>query len=140
MNGMYYISNRKTIFFISKSDILMLSPDKIGPAIRSLRESRGYSQEFMADQLNIAQSTYACLESGKHVLRVDRLIEIMEILETDPMELFHLDPQVAPAQLEKDKPGIHPEVKEVYEKLICEMKDEIAFLKDLIRSSAQVKQ
>jgi transcriptional regulator with XRE-family HTH domain len=117
----------------------MLSPDKIGPAIRSIRISKEYSQEYMAERLDISQSTYANLEAGKTAMRVDRLLEILSILEVDIAALFHIDSTPIIPGREFPERSIHPEVKEVYEKLICEMKDEITFLKDLIRSSAQVK-
>lgn len=106
----------------------MLSPDQIGPAIRSLRESRGYSQEYMADRLDISQSNYACLESGKTAMRVDRLLRIMDILETDPTQLLN----GASHHADQDQ-IIYPEVKEVYEKLISEMKEEIAYLRTLVK-------
>ena len=51
--------------------------------IRSCREAKGYSQEYMSAVLNICQSTYAHLESGKASLTIDRLFEIVEILEMD---------------------------------------------------------
>jgi len=61
----------------------------IGQQIRSLREAKGYSQEYMADMLNISQSAYACLEAGKTSLRVERLFQILELLDTDISSMFN---------------------------------------------------
>lgn len=110
----------------------MLSPDKIGPAIRTLRESRGYSQEYMADCLHCSQSTYAHLESGKTAMRVDRLFDILKILDTDLHQLLQEDrkpdstvPPLAGTQTDR-------EIKSMYEKMIGEMKEEITFLRSWI--------
>ena len=107
----------------------MHSIDKIGPRIRSLREARGYSQEYMADMLHISQSTYAHLESGKSSMKVDRLFHIAEILTIDVTRLLD-DPQHAPSSN-----GHAVELNPAYDQLIREMKDEIIFLRSLIRNS-----
>lgn len=36
----------------------------IGYKLKSLRESKGYSQEFMAEECHIDQSSYSRIESG----------------------------------------------------------------------------
>lgn len=66
----------------------MHSIDKIGPRIRSLREARGYSQEYMADMLHITQPSYAHIESGKTSMKVDRLFRIAEILHVNVIDLL----------------------------------------------------
>ena len=113
----------------------MLSPDKIGPAIRSIRESKGYSQEYMAEMLDVSQSTYACLESGKTAMRVDRLFQILDILQVD----FHSVLEVEKGATTKgDHPislPLDPDIKSVYEKMIGEMKEEIDFLRNLVRKT-----
>jgi DNA-binding XRE family transcriptional regulator len=43
----------------------MHASDKPRLHIRAIRESRGYTQEYMAEMLDICQSTYANLESGR---------------------------------------------------------------------------
>nr|MBP6680984.1 helix-turn-helix transcriptional regulator [Saprospiraceae bacterium] len=57
--------------------------DKIGKDIRSVREAKGYSQEYMAEMLDMVQSSYANLESGKSSMSVDRLLHICDILHMD---------------------------------------------------------
>ncbi len=111
----------------------MLSPDKIGPAIRSIRESKGYSQEYMAEMLNISQSTYACLESGKTAMRVDRLFQILQILQVDFHSLLDIEKGVTTKVHNPNGPALDPDVRFVYEKMIGEMKEEIDFLRKLVR-------
>lgn len=111
----------------------MLSPDKIGPAIRSIRESKGYSQEYMAEMLDVSQSTYACLESGKTAMRVDRLFQILQILQVDFHSLLEVEKEATTKVPHPNTPPLDPEVKSVYEKMIGEMKEEIDFLRKLVQ-------
>ena len=107
----------------------MHSIDKIGPRIRSLREAKGYSQEYMADMLHISQSTYAHLESGKSSIKVDRLFQIAEIFQIEITAFFEED------ALDSISKNQVKEVNPAYDQLIREMKDEIVFLRSLIRNS-----
>lgn len=59
--------------------------------IRALREMKGYSQEFMAEKLNISQKQYSRIESGNVRMDIDRLKEISAVLEIDPSILLHDD-------------------------------------------------
>ncbi|HZV69280.1 MAG TPA: helix-turn-helix transcriptional regulator [Saprospiraceae bacterium] len=120
----------------------MSNAHQIGLIIRSCRESRGISQDYIADMLNMAQSTYANLESGKTVLSVDRLMRITEILELDIHQVLeesihsHLQPQHGDAKL----PGriLFPDTKEAYDELIRELRNEIDFLRSLIKSESVI--
>jgi len=117
----------------------------IGQQIRALREAKGYSQEYMADMLNISQSAYACLESGKTSLRVERLFQILELLDTDIASLLNKK-SVANSSangsetsaLENKGIGM-PELKGVYDRLFQEMRDEILFLRSLIRKTPDLR-
>jgi len=55
--------------------------------IRKLRESRNYSQEYMAGKLRISQNTYSKLELGYTALTLERLILIATILEVSLISL-----------------------------------------------------
>ncbi|WP_114937138.1 helix-turn-helix domain-containing protein [Mucilaginibacter endophyticus] len=55
--------------------------------IRMLRESRNYSQEYMAGKLRISQNTYSKLELGYTALTLERLILIAAILEVSLISL-----------------------------------------------------
>src|SRR6476620_1437842 len=102
----------------------------IGQQIRTLREAKGYSQEYMADMLNISQSAYACLESGKTSLRVERLFQILELLDTDIASLINKKSvansfaNVAETSAIENKGISVPELKGVYDRLFQEMRDE----------------
>lgn len=60
----------------------------IGERIRIERAKKGYSQEYMAFMLDIAQSTYSKLESEQLELSVNRLYQIAEILEVNVFDIL----------------------------------------------------
>jgi transcriptional regulator with XRE-family HTH domain len=49
--------------------------------LRAERERLGFSQEFMANKLNITQSGYSRIESGETKLTLDRVDELSKLLE-----------------------------------------------------------
>lgn len=57
--------------------------------VRKLRESRNYSQEYMAGKLRISQNTYSKLELGYTALTLERLILIAGILEVSLISLVN---------------------------------------------------
>ena len=55
----------------------------ISDNIKKVRELRNFSQEYVAQELGISQSSYARIESGEVIPKVDRLQRIAEILDVD---------------------------------------------------------
>src|SRR4249920_490198 len=99
----------------------MSNSHQIGLLIRTCRESKGISQDYMADMLNIAQSAYAYLESGKTTMSIDRLLRITEILDLD---IHHIIDKSVATKIPLDHPVSHlhssdkilyPETKEAYD-------------------------
>jgi transcriptional regulator with XRE-family HTH domain len=114
--------------------------DKIGQQIRSIRESKGYSQEYMAEMLGTCQSAYANLESGKSIMRVDRLLEICSLLEMDVHQLLEQCGTNKIVGLMNTRDGerkteMNSSEKQVYEQLIISLRSEIDFLRSLLKSS-----
>ncbi len=56
--------------------------------IRTLRLSKGYSQEYIASRIGIETVNYGRIERGQAKLTVERLLKICEILEVSPSDLF----------------------------------------------------
>lgn len=52
--------------------------------MRILRESNDYSQEYVADYLNINQKTYSNLEAGKSKLTLERIQKLAELYHVKP--------------------------------------------------------
>ena len=53
--------------------------------IKKIREYRNYTQQFMADSLDLSQNAYCKIENGTTKLTIDRLEEIATILDV-PVE------------------------------------------------------
>ena len=64
---------------------------EIGQKIKKIRELRNYTQEYMAECLGISQVSYSHIESGQTKLDIQRMEQIANILEIDPMLLFNFD-------------------------------------------------
>ena len=60
----------------------------IGGKLRKLRQNKGYSQEYMAETLNISQKTYSNMENEKASISVETLKLIATELEVDVLELL----------------------------------------------------
>lgn len=56
--------------------------------IKSLRERKNLTQEFVANELGISQNTYSNIESGAVKLTIERLIEISKVLGASAEELI----------------------------------------------------
>jgi transcriptional regulator with XRE-family HTH domain len=52
----------------------------VGNKIRKLRLSKGYSQEFMANNLGVSQKTYSRLENNESKCDINRLAKIANLL------------------------------------------------------------
>ena len=61
---------------------------KIGSRIRTLRNSKGVSQEEMADRLHISQSAYSRIETGESNNWVHLIDKLCLELQVKPEELF----------------------------------------------------
>jgi transcriptional regulator with XRE-family HTH domain len=57
--------------------------------IRTIRESKQYSQFYLATKLGISQNAYSKIELGHSNITLHRLFKIAEILETDIVELLN---------------------------------------------------
>ena len=67
--------------------------EKVLHNIVTIRERKGCTQQFMAENLNMSQAAYSRIESGKHHLRVDLLYQIGIVLN-EPVEFFFTYPIV----------------------------------------------
>ena len=105
----------------------MTYTNKIGSNIRSARVSKGYSQEYIASMLGISQSTYANIESNKVKVTMERLIQISAILDADIHHLIDAD------YPKNEGSSMRLETKELYLSLIAELKNEICFLRGLVK-------
>ena len=60
-----------------------------GSKIRKFRTEKGYTQEFMANQLGISQNAYHKIESGQTQVKAQTLEQIADVLEVDRTKLLN---------------------------------------------------
>lgn len=56
--------------------------------IRKIRESKDYTQDYLAVKLSISQNAYSKIELGYTKITVERLFQIAQILEVNPVDLL----------------------------------------------------
>lgn len=57
--------------------------------IKSIRNQRQYSQDYLAAKMNITQNAYSKMELGKTKLSIPALFKIAEILGVEVKELLN---------------------------------------------------
>jgi len=111
--------------------------------MRILRESRDYSQEYVANVLDINQKTYSNLESGKTKLTLERINQLAEFYQVKPEYFLSED---LPVINYNNGPNSHGGIfktytnnsgeseflKEIYEKLLFEKNERIIQLEKQI--------
>ncbi|GIZ14676.1 helix-turn-helix domain-containing protein [Capnocytophaga catalasegens] len=120
---------------------------RVGFNIRKIREQKGFSQEYLASQLNISQASYARLENETIKITVDRLFQIAEILHTEVTDFFndskfHIQQQTNyegsygngyVQNLTIENKEVTNKLIESYESRLKEKDEQIAFLKSLLK-------
>ncbi len=59
-----------------------------GRRIKEIRKKRGFSQEKLAEIVDIEQNTLSCIETGNNFCSAETLEKIIAALEIEPFELF----------------------------------------------------
>jgi len=118
----------------------MKNVNNIGSNIKRIRGQKGYSQEFMALQLNISQASYARMESQEIKLSIDRLQKIADILEIDISIFFKVSKIETHEQINNEDTynrscieNLRIENKETLKKLIQTLENENEHLKTEIK-------
>lgn len=122
----------------------MQNMNNIGFNIRRIREQKGFSQEYLADRLDISQASYARLENEETKITVDRLLKIAEILETEILDFFNVMKSGIQTQnnydssygyiqnLTIENKDMVQKIIDLYEIRLKEKDEQIAFLKSLL--------
>jgi DNA-binding helix-turn-helix protein len=63
----------------------------INEKIRRIRESKEWSQEQMAEKLNMSLNGYAKIERGESKIYLDKLEQIAQVFDIDVVELMQSD-------------------------------------------------
>ena len=128
-------------FFMEK--VLLMH---IGDKIRKLRELRGYSQTNMADELGMVQTNYSKIERGEAKnLTVGQLEKIARVLEVHAATILSFDDKQIFNSTFNNQSGNQGDnivwiknsfekAKEQYEARIKDKDEEIAFLREMLKS------
>lgn len=65
----------------------------IGNKIKNIRELKNFTQEYMAEKLDISQAAYSKLEKGDIKVSSDKLSQIAKILDVNPEDITAFDSQ-----------------------------------------------
>lgn len=115
----------------------------IGSRIRKLRNKAGFSQEYLADTLNISQASLSNLESGKSTPDFNILKSLCEVFDIEINELFDSSSDIVFSRntIDKNIANVEGNVTyelsdkliEQYEERIKDFKTQIAELKAELR-------
>ena len=115
----------------------------LGSKIKRLRELKNFTQDFMAEQLQVSQSAYSKLEIGETEITYKRLAQIAEILQLKPEEIANftesmvfnvMHNQSGQNGLVINQTTLTTSEKELYERQIALLQEELAYLKELLAS------
>lgn len=129
----------------------------VNEKIRKIREAKDWSQEQMAEKLNMSLNGYAKIERGESKIYLDKLEQIAQVFDIDIVELMQSDGKNICFQIESPLGSVyqgggetqllieierlklalsHANEKEELLKKLLEQKDsEITTLKELIQAS-----
>lgn len=127
----------------------------VNEKIRKIREAKDWSQEQMAEKLNMSLNGYAKIERGESKIYLDKLEQIAQVLDIDIVELMQSDGKNICFQIESPLGSIYQgggetqllieverlklalshanEKEELLKKLLEQKDNEITALKGLLR-------
>lgn len=113
----------------------------VGHKIRSAREFKDISQEYLANKLGISQPALSKIENNETMLPFEKIEEIASILGVDVDDMLNFDKANVFNNCNQSGTfsGVHntftftgEEIKEVYEKLLEEKDKRIQLLEELL--------
>ncbi|ADQ17919.1 helix-turn-helix domain protein [Leadbetterella byssophila DSM 17132] len=110
-----------------------------GAKIRMIREMRGLSQENVADELDISQSTYSLYESDKIKITGEMIEKIASVLNVSPLDIMSHQPVIINFQSNKGTQQAIGNIetytstpKELYDEMLAAKNAEIERLQKII--------
>jgi transcriptional regulator with XRE-family HTH domain len=112
---------------------------QIGQKIKKLRELKNFTQEYMADQMDMTQPSYSKIESGETDVSYSKLEKIAKSLEIRPEDIMTFNENMV-FNVMHNKDGqnglvinqMSNDVKVLYENQISSLKSENEHLKHLL--------
>ncbi|TVQ78090.1 MAG: XRE family transcriptional regulator [Flavobacteriales bacterium] len=108
--------------------------------IRKIREIKGFSQDYMAMQMEMSQRQYQRLESGKADINMSKLEEICKTLEVSIDQLLGFDEKYIFQNCnnafgrENEYHNHFPQqLEELYRERIKHLEEEIVYLRNMLK-------
>jgi transcriptional regulator with XRE-family HTH domain len=106
----------------------------VGNKLKKLRKNKNFSQEEMADYLNISQSAYARMESGESHSWASHINDICRVFEISPEELVKSESVVINNNQQGGSSNNAIVIDQLSEKLIEQYEERIKELKEVIEN------
>ncbi len=106
----------------------------IGNKLRKLRMGKGYSQEYLAEVLEVSQKTYSNMENNKSSISIETLKKIAEEYKIDLIELLSDDKVIVQNNSSRESSTFQGGIiiNHMSEELLNQMKERIEDLKETI--------
>jgi transcriptional regulator with XRE-family HTH domain len=121
---------KKNYFCSHQIDVMRV---KIGLEIKKLRKMQRFTQDHIAQKLDMSVAGYSRIERDEVNVTLDRLQELSDILGTTPEFLLGMESEKENG-LSKD--ASVDKIERLYLDQIEQLKDEIAFLRSQLRVEA----
>lgn len=119
---------------------------QIGEKIRQIRELKGFSQEYIAQELGITQRAFSKIERNEVKIDWNKIEKLALIFEMEPTDLVSFDDNLIFNNCTQSGKSntinnyIPDQLIEQYEARIKQMEEEILFLRGLIHNNSQTNQ
>lgn len=137
----FCIPPRLVIFYPQNCYLYEKVKPMYGEKIKLIREMRGYSQEYVAAELGIAQNTYSKIENNQTRLKADVLERVARLFDVSPLDIISSQPAIVNFVSNKGTQqsfgyveNYISEQKELYEKILAAKDAEIARLQSLVEA------
>lgn len=111
---------------------------QVGAKIKTFRELKNLSQEYMADRLGISQPTYHRIEANDDIA-LSQLLRVSEILDVKPEDLINFNEKMVFNNYTSHHANqgyivnnVTPVEKELYEKQITSLEKEVDYLRAIV--------
>ena len=110
----------------------------VGEKIKKLRELKNYTQQHMAEELDLSLSGYGKIERNETDISVSKLEKIAKILDTDISSILSFDEKHVFNISENKQANISMRDQyinqlDLIDRIIAQYREEIQFLKDIIK-------
>lgn len=120
--------------------------EELSENIKRIRRLKGLSQEKLAGKLHISAQAYSKIENGETKLSFDRLGQIAQAMDVDPLDLLRFDERQVFNHCNQEGNFANSIITEsfgnerkIYEARIRELKEQLEFLKSRLAEEGKAK-